>query len=327
MTEILSQKEIDALIDALTTGEVRTGQPVIEERAVRVYDFRRPDKFSKDQIRTIQMLHDNVARLLTTYFSANFRTMVQFTVESVDQLTFGEFTRSIPNPAVAAVVRLAPLEGNAVIEIQPSIAFPIIDRLFGGAGQGQERLRALTEIEETAIERVVRGLLENLREAWRNIIELEPRIEAVETNPLFIQVVAPSETCILISFAAKLGDHRGTLNLCIPYLVIEPMLPRLSVQQWFAAAKRPSDATEALRRRLEEVVLPVRAELGRSEITVRELLSLRAGDVVELETALHDPVRIFVQDRERFLARVGTVQNRLAVQIAAVVRDGEERDA
>jgi len=326
LTEILTQREIDALIEGLTAGDVRADEARIEDRPVRLYDFRRPDKFSKDQIRTMQMLHDNVARMLTTYFSANFRTMVQFTVESVDQLTFGEFIRAVPNPAVTAVVGLAPLEGNAIIEIQPSIAFPMVDRLFGGLGQGQEKARALTEIEETAIERVVRGILANLADGWKNIVELRPKLEAVESNPLFIQVVSPSDSCIVISLSARIGDQRGAINVCIPYVVLEPVLPRLSVQQWFAATKRetPAHIRDSLRRRLGQVMVSIRAELGRTEITVRDLLNLEVGDVVPLDSNLDDEVSVFVEDEEKFRGRPGTVSNRLAVQVTEVVSGGEE---
>ncbi|MEW6723383.1 MAG: flagellar motor switch protein FliM [Bacillota bacterium] len=328
MSEILTQAEIDALIGALQSGEAHIQGPSADERIrqIRVYDFRRPSKFSKDQIRTLQMLHDNLARLLTTYFSTLFRTMVQLTVSSVDELTYGEFTRSLASPGIIGVVNLEPLAGSGILEIGPSIAFPMIDRLFGGAGQTVEKYRALSEIEQTVVQRVLMGFFANLREAWKNIIELRPRLETIETNPLFTQVVPANEIVVAIVFRAKIGDHTGTINFCIPFIAIEPVLPRLTAHNWFAAAQREQGPAgrAALRARVEETMLPVSLVLGEAGITVAELLDLKIGDVIRLNSRANDELTVSVGEAPSFLGRPGQVKNRLAVRITAPNKGGGE---
>ncbi|HPB83895.1 MAG TPA: flagellar motor switch protein FliM, partial [Spirochaetota bacterium] len=201
MTEILSQDEIDALLTAISTGEVDTTDYTAtkEQRKVKIYDFRRPDKFSKDQIRTLQMMHETFARLTTTALSAQLRALVSVHVASVDQLTYEEFIRSIPNPTTLAVVNMDPLKGSAVLEIDPSITFTIIDKLFGGRGEQTKISRELTDIEQSVMEGIIVRILGNLREAWSNVIDLRPRLGNIETNPQFAQIVPPNDMVVLIT--------------------------------------------------------------------------------------------------------------------------------
>jgi len=333
LVDILSQEEIDALIASFAGPAAIAGEkedvPHKKEpgqrKHVRVYDFRRPDKFSKDQLRTLQLVHENLGRALTTSFSAMFRSMVQVAVTSVDQLTFDEATQTMSNPTVVAIISLEPLKGNAILEINPSLAFPMIDRLLGGVGHVPSELRALTEIEQTVIDRVIRGFLVNLREAWQNIIEFKPRLEGIETNPLLGQVVAPSEIVVEISFEVHIGEHQGTMNLCFPFIVIEPVLPRLSAQHWFTAQRESSlETLEALKRRVELARVTVTVRLGGTRLTVREFLDLEVGDVVRLETTFKDEMKVYVSDRLKFYGRPGLVGKHLAVQITRVSGEGDE---
>lgn len=327
MTEILSQSEIDALIAALSTGEVTVDQIQKEEKQgkVRVYDFRRPDKFSKDQIRTLHMLHDTFSRLVTTQFSGLFRTIVQLSIVSVDQIAYKEFTSALANPAIIAVFGMEPLKGNALLEVSPAVGLTMIDRLFGGPGQAVQRSGALTEIETTVMERVITGMLSSLREAWKNIIELRPKLETIETNPLFAQIVAPNEIAVVVTIEARIGEAQGIINLCIPYLVIEPVVSRLSARHWFASAQREASAggSGVLQRRLESTRLPVIAVLGQATITVGEFMRLQAGDVVRLDTDVGGQMTVMVGDKPKFRGKPGVVRNRLAVSISKAVRESE----
>src|SRR4030043_2414081 len=219
MTEILSQDEIDSLLTAISTGEIDTTEYTAnqDQRKVKIYDFRRPDKFSQDQIRTLQMMHETFARLTTTSLSANLRALVSVHVASVDQLTYEEFVRSIPNPTTLAVINMDPLKGNSVLEIDPSITFTIIDKLFGGIGESSRITRELTDIELSVMEGIIVRILGNLREAWSNVIDLRPRLGNLETNPQFAQIVPPNDMVVLITLETKVGDVEGMPNLCIPY--------------------------------------------------------------------------------------------------------------
>lgn len=333
MVDILSQEEIDALIASFTAPaavarekeDVPHKKEPGQRKRIRVYDFRRPDKFSKDQLRTLQLVHENLGRAITTSFSAMFRSMVQVAVTSVDQLTFEEATQTMSNPTVVAVISLEPLKGKAILEINPSLAFPMIDRLLGGMGHMPSELRALTEIEQTVIERVIRGFLVNLREAWQNVVEFRPRLEGIETNPLLGQIVAPSEIVVMISFEVRVGEQQGMMNLCFPFIVIEPVLPRLSAQHWFTAQRESSlEALEALKRRVELARVPVTVRLGETKLTVREFLELEVGDVVRLETTTKDEMKVFVNERLKFYGRPGLVARRLAVQVTRIAGEGDD---
>jgi len=330
VTEILTQKEIDQLIAAISSGEavVEGARTRERPRQLRVYDFRRPSKFSKEQIRTLQMLHDNFSRLLTTYFSTLFRTMIQLAVASVDELTYGEFMRSMPNPGVIAVVSLEPLKGSAILEISPAVAFPMIDRLLGGSGQALDKPRALSEIEQTVMERVINGFLSNLREAWKNIVELKPQLNGIETNPLFAQIVAPNEIVVTIVFRAKIGDHAGAINLCIPYIVIEPILSRLTAHNWFASSQRDvaPEVKDVLNRKVEATQMPITVELGTTEVTLGELLELKVGDVIQLDNRIHDELKVRVGPRVKYRGRPGRVGKHLAVQLTSLVTEGVDGD-
>lgn len=319
MTEILSQDEIDSLLTAISTGEVEPEEvSQTEQRKVKIYDFRRPDKFSKDQIRTLQMMHETFARLTTTALSAQLRALVGVHVASVDQLTYEEFVRSIPNPTTLAIVNMDPLKGSAVLEIDPSITFTIIDKLFGGTGEPTKISRELTDIELSVMEGIVVRILGNLREAWSNVIDLRPRLGNIETNPQFAQIVPPNEMVVLITLETKVGDVEGMTNLCLPYITIEPVISKLSAQFWFSSVRKGTtdENLQIIQNRLENVALDVVAEIGNVQVSVEEVLNLTPGDVIKLHNTKTDSDMILkVENRRKFKCRPGLVGNRLAVQI------------
>lgn len=326
MTEILSQDEIDALLTAISTGEVDTTDytAVKEQKKVKIYDFRRPDKFSKDHIRTLQMMHETFARLTTTALSAQLRALVGVHVASVDQLTYEEFIRSIPNPTTLAVINMDPLKGSAVLEIDPSITFTIIDKLFGGLGEATKISRELTDIELSVMEGIIVRILGNLREAWSNVIDLRPRLGNIETNPQFAQIVPPNDMVVLITLETKVGEVEGMTNLCIPYISIEPIISKLSAQYMYSSIRKGAtdENLTIIQTRLENVTLPVVAQIGSASITVQEVLDLRPGDVLKLpETKVGDDMILTIGGRKKYKCTPGLVSNRLAVKVGERIED------
>ena len=320
MNEVLSQDEIDQLLTAISTGDIEPEDvsQAADQRKIKIYDFKRPDKFSKEHIRTLQIMHETFARLTTTSLSASVRSMVQVHVASVDQLTYEEFIRSIPNPTTLAVIQMDPLKGSAVLEIDPSITFTIIDRVFGGQGEGTKINRDLSEIESSVMEGIIVRILGNTREAWASVIDLRPRLGQIETNPQFAQVVAAAEMVVLVTLETKVGDVEGMMNFCIPYITIEPIVSKLSAQYMYSTVRRgtTSENMQLLRKRLNDIDMPVVAEIGSMNLAVRDALSLSKGDVIRLQNVrVNDAMALRIGNKTKFLCRPGVIGNKLAVQI------------
>ncbi|MBO2945747.1 flagellar motor switch protein FliM [Paenibacillus sp. F411] len=328
MVDVLSQNEIDALLAALSSGEMDADELKKEDtqKKVRSYDFKRAVRFSKDHIRSLTRIHENFARYLTTYFSAQLRTFVQINVVQVEQLPYDEFIRSIPKMTVLNIFEAEPLEGRMVLEVHPNIAYAMLDRLLGGSGSAPSKITSLTEIETIIMERIFSRAFESLQEAWKTVLDISPRLEAMETNPQFMQIVSPNETIALISLSTKIGDTSGMINLCIPHVVLEPIMSKLSVHQWFTSEKKVRDPEEvdALKARVNKAELPIIAELGESRITISEFLGLSTGDVITLNKPVHNGLSIKVGDKVKFMGSPGTLKDRIAVQIDEIVSEGDE---
>ncbi|GAA0134156.1 flagellar motor switch protein FliM [Paenibacillus sp. YSY-4.3] len=328
MVDVLSQNEIDALLAALSSGEMDAEELKKEEtqKKIRAYDFKRAVRFSKDHIRSLTRIHENFARFLTTYFSAQLRTFVQINVVQVEQLPYDEFIRSIPKMTILNIFEAEPLEGRMVLEVHPNVAFAMLDRLLGGIGIAPSKIGSLTEIETIIMERIFSRAFESLQEAWKTVIDISPRMEGLETNPQFMQIVSPNETIALISLSTKIGDTTGMINLCIPHVVIEPIMPKLSVHHWFVSQKksRAPEEYDALRNRVNKAKLPIVAELGESQLTIQEFLGLSVGDVISLNKPVHDGLAIRVGDRLKYVGSPGTLKDRVAVQIDEIVSEGVE---
>jgi flagellar motor switch protein FliM len=330
LAEILTQNEIDSLLQALSTGAIDAESVKSEDKGKRIrpYDFRRPSKFAKEQIRTLVMIHENFSRLLSSSLSAYLRAMVQSELASIDQLTYEEFVKSLQNPTVINVLALKPLDGSMIIEFAPNLAFGFIDRLLGGQGAYDGIIRELTEIEQMVTKRVVMRMASCTKEAWSNVVELETEHQAMETNPLFTQVIPPTEMVILVTLNIKIAEISGLMNICYPYILLEPLLDRLSSQYWFASSKKSFSTEDAatLKKRLKEAVLPVGVELGKTTINVGEMLNLAVGDVVKLDQSIKDPLNIKVGKEEKYLGFPGLSNNKLAVQLYGAKQRGGEQD-
>ncbi len=326
MNEVLSQDEIDQLLTAISTGDIETEEvsQQADQRKIKIYDFKRPDKFSKEQIRTVSIMHETFARLTTTSLSAQLRYLANVHVASVDQLTYEEFIRSIPNPTTLAIINMDPLKGSAVLEIDPSITYAIIDRLFGGQGEGSKINRDLSEIEISVMEGIIVRILGNMREAWSTVIDLRPRLGQIETNPQFAQMVPPQEMVVLVTLETKVGDVEGMMNFCIPYITIEPIVSKLSAQYMYSTVRRgtTTENMQLLRERLNTVEIPVVAEIGSMNITVRDVLSLQKGDLIRLlATGVNDQMVLRIGNERKFYCRPGTIGNKISVKIIGQIED------
>lgn len=326
-TDILTQAEIDALLTSVSEDETKKQRGAARDRitevagkkTVRVYDFSSPDKFSKEQVRTLQMLHEGFARLLNNSMSAYLRTMIQVNLVSVTEQGYDEFLRGLPNPTVICIFSMAPLEGSALLEMNSKLVFTIFERLLGAKSSVETsgEARELSEIEQSVIEGVFERILTNLKDSWSNIVSLTPRVEALETNPLFSQIVAPNDRVASIVFEMRIGDATGVLNLCIPHLVVEPIGNKLSAQMWFASSyKAPTtESTVLIQKRLQKAVVPVVAELGSTTVTLREIFELQAGDVIRLDATVGDRVRVKLGEQDKFVGDAGVVRGHVAVRI------------
>ncbi|WP_080846439.1 flagellar motor switch protein FliM [Cytobacillus gottheilii] len=329
-SEVLSQNEIDALLSALSTGEMDADELKKEqsEKKVKVYDFKRALRFSKDQIRSLTRIHENFARLLTTFFSAQLRTYVQISVASADQIPYEEFIRSIPKMTILNVFEVPPLEGRVLIEVNPNIAYAMMDRMMGGRGASLNKVDNLTEIETKIMSNTFEKAFENLQEAWSTVADIDPILSDFEVNPQFLQMVSPNETVVVISLNTTIGDASGMINICIPHVVLEPIIPRLSVHYWMQTEKkdRIPGELERLEKNIERAEVPVISELGSSDISIQDFLMLDVGDVIELDRTIDQPLVIKIGDVPKFTAQPGKLNKKLAVQILDIVKGGEEND-
>ncbi|GHV88348.1 flagellar motor switch protein FliM [Spirochaetia bacterium] len=331
MTEVLSQDEIDQLLTAINAGDTEPEdfRPAADTRKIKIYDFKRPDKFSKEQIRTVSIMHETFARLTTTALSANLRSMVHVHVASVDQLTYEEFIRSIPTPTTLAIINMDPLKGNAILEIDPAITFSIIDRLFGGTGESTKSQHELTDIEQSVMEGIIVRILGNMREAWAQVIDLRPRLGQIDTNPQFAQIVPPTEMVVLVTLETKVGEVEGMMNFCIPYLTIEPIISKLSAQFWYSSVRRgtTTENLNILKEKLSTVDVNVVAEVGRIQVPIKDVLSLQRGDVVRLATVrVGDPFSLNIGNKKKYLCRPGVVGKKVAVQIVKRIAEFAENE-
>ncbi|NBI27370.1 flagellar motor switch protein FliM [Chengkuizengella marina] len=328
MVDILSQNEIDALLTALSSGEMDAEELKKEESAkkIRAYDFKRAVRFSKDHIRSLSRIHENFARYLTTYFSAQLRTFMQIKVVQVEQLPYDEFIRSIPKTTILNIFEAEPLKGRMCLEVHPNIAYAMIDRLLGGVGTNPSNVTTLTEIETMVLERIFTRAFDSFKEAWKSVIDVTPKLTALETNPQFIQIVSPNETIALISMRTNIGDFSGMMNLCIPHVVIEPIMSRLSDHHWFISEKKTEKnpvEIEALQKRIHNTTLPVVAQLGNSSLSVHEFLNIVEGDVIKLDKSIQRGLTLSIGTKEKFIGRPGELNGKLAIKIEEILNDEE----
>lgn len=332
MSDILSQEEVDALLSAVSsegtdndlasmvTAEQEPEPEDTGEKTLSLYDFRRPDRVSKDQMRTLQNLHEGYARLFSTTLTNFLRTFVEIELVSVDQLTFSEFVMSISNPSCIYVFKMEPLEGSAIVEINPSLVFFIIDRLFGGQGRPSEQNRELTQIEQNVIHRIVERGLNDLKDVWEHIGIFSPKIEAYETNPQFVQIAPPGETVILISLEVRMQNASGLMSLCFPYMLLDSVITNLSGESWMSSQSSTTKETrDMLEHEIEGLKLPVTAVVGDVTLSIRDFLQLQQGDILCLDKKKESDFMILFGKKAKMAAKAGVIGRKKAIEITRII--------
>ncbi len=324
MSDVLSQEEIDKLLQSLSSGEVSLEEIEEKEKKVKPYDFKRPSKFSKEQLRTFEMIHENFARSVSTYLSGRIRSFVNVNLASVDQITYEEFTRSLPNPSFIVVFSARNLMGSAVFEMGLEIFYTILDLMLGGPGIPISN-RSPTDTEVAIMRKEIINILTHLAQAWEDIQEFVPNIENIESNPQFVQVAPPSEMVVLVTLYMSVGKTEGFMNICWPSSMIEPFSEKLSARLWFTAAgpKASKEDEEKLKKNVGLVPATVSAVLGEATLTFAEILTLEVGDVIRLNTHSDDPISVRVNGREKFKGFPGVHRGHYAVKISEVLNEEE----
>ncbi|MBQ3545069.1 MAG: flagellar motor switch protein FliM [Lachnospiraceae bacterium] len=324
MSEVLSQNEIDDLLKALSTGELDVeAYSSPKEAQVKDYDFTRPAKFSKEHLRTLEIIFENYGRLLYTNLPAYLRKNVQVEVVNSEAVAYSEFANALSNPVLLCMVDFEPLQGKVLMELAPTLGYAIIDRLLGGTGETLEKKRDFSEIEISIIERIISICIELLREPWANVVELNPRLEKIETNSQFAQVVSPTEMIAIVTLNLKIGDIEGLMNICLPFLTLEPVMDKLNTKYWYSTMKAKEEAVyeETIEMLISKAKIPIKAVLGSSSISVADFANLQKGDIIKLNSGIEDELTVYVGNISKFKALPGSADDNYAVRVTSIIRE------
>ena len=326
MSDILSQNEIDALLKQLSDGDLDVDQIQGEdEKQVKNYDFSRPTKFSKEHLRTLEIIFEHYSRLISTNLPVYLRKNVQVTVASSETVTFSEFSNALSNPSVLGIVNFTPLNGNIIIEIATNLCYAMLDRMLGGSGQPLEKSRDFSDIELTILQKLLVMFTQLLREPWKNVLEISPVLSRLETNPQFAQVIAPSDMIAIVTLNMKIGDVEGMINICLPFFTLEDVMDKLNTKYWFSTMQENHDEhyEEYIESMIRRVDVPIKAVLGKSTISVNDFLNLQVGDCIRLDSRVDADMDVYVGNIRKFTALPGTERDSYAVQITSVIREEE----
>jgi flagellar motor switch protein FliM len=325
--DVLSQAEVESLLSAMDGRESDVIADAATSRIrhrdkISPYDFKRPERVGKEQMRSLQTMHEGFGRNFGASLSALLRTIVELKLTSVDQLTYSEFVFSLENPTCFNLIKAAPLEGQLILDINLSLLFPIIDRLLGGGSDAvPPARRPLTEIELRLVSRITDLFCKELKQAWENVLALDLSIDRVESNPQLVQIVPPNEVVVLISFELTLGDARGMMNLCIPFNCIERISNRLSSNSWvsYGTKKATPENIKRISGQLSDAVVEVVVELAETNISTSDLIGLRVGDIIATEKDVERPLVVSVEGRPKFHAQPGAFKGRKAIQVVGTI--------
>ena len=316
MGDVLSQDEIDSLLSALNSGEINPDE--IDDTpkvTVKDYDFARPSKFSKDHLRTLEIIFENYGRLLSTNLPAYLRKSVQIEVMNAEANTYSEFSNALSNPA--------PLSGSILIELASNLGFAIVDRMLGGGGNPLEKSREFTEIELIILERIMEVCTGLLVDPWQSVTELQPRLERIETNSQFAQFISPSEMTAIVTMNMKIGTVEGLMNICIPYSCVESVIDKLNTKYWYSTMREKDgdNYQEAIEGIISRARIPIRALLGKSTISVNDFMNIQIGDIVKLDSRVDDELDVYVGNIMKFRALPGAISDSYAVRVTSVVKE------
>ncbi|MDE6024484.1 MAG: flagellar motor switch protein FliM [Lachnospiraceae bacterium] len=326
MSDVLSQNEIDSLLKQLSSGELDV-EDIEDTSSVKVkdYDFSRPAKFSKEHLRTLEIIFEHFGRLLSTNLPAYFRKNVQVEIMNSEAITYQEFSNALSNPVLLGVVNMAPLNGNIIIEMATNLGYAIIDRMLGGVGEPLVKSRDFSEIEISILERVFNIIIDLLREPWVNVVEIAPYLERIETNSQFAQIISPTEMIAIITININVGGVEGLMNICLPYITLEDVMDKLNTKYWFATMqdRDEQDYAELIETAINKALIPVSAELGRSSIMVMDFINLQIGDIIKLNKKIEDELDIYVGNIVKFKALPGSSEKNYAVKVTEIIREEE----
>ncbi len=326
MADVLSQSEIDNLLAALSTGELDMDQMQgKDEKQAKNYDFNRPIKFSKDHLRTLEIIFEHYGRLVSTNLPVYLRKNVQVTVASSETVTFSEFTNALSTPVILGIINFSPLEGSIIIDMATNLGYAMLDRMLGGSGAPLEKSRDFSEIELIIMEKIMVMMTQLLTDPWRNVLDIAPVLSRVETNPQFAQVIAPNEMIALITLNMKIGDVEGYVNVCLPFMTLEDVMDKLNTKFWFSTIQENHDDNyeEYIETMIRKVDIPIRAVLGKSSISVADFVNLQLGDCIRLDTRVDSDMDIYVGNIRKFTALPGANDDKYAVRVTSVIREEE----
>lgn len=325
MSEILSQDEIDKLLNAYSTGELDTEALKDEDTVdVKVYDFSRPSKFSKEHLRTLESIFEHYGRLLYTNLPAYLRKSVQVDVMNAEAVTYSEFSNSLSNPVLLGLINFSPLPGNILVELATNLGYCIIDRLLGGEGVALEKKREFSEIELTIVERVLNVCVDLLRDPWKNVANVQPRLERIETNSQFAQIISPQEMTAIVTINLKIGDVEGLMNICLPYATLEDVIDKLNIKFWYSTMQSRDDGTNydgIIETLISKAEIPIKAILGESSMSVAEFVNLQPGDLIKLDSDIEQELTVYVGNIKKFMALPGSSNDNYAIRITSVIRE------
>lgn len=326
MSDVLTQNEIDNLLAAISSGELDADEfKQTTEKHVKSYDFARPSKFSKEHLRTLNIIFEHYGRLLATNLPAYLRKNVQVEVINAEAVTYSEFTNALSNPVLLGIIDFAPLDGQIIIELADNLGYAIVDRMLGGGGYPLEKIRDFSEIELSIIERIFVVVTNLLRDPWANVIELEPRLMRIETNSQFAQIISPSEMISIVTMNIRIGNIEGMMNICLPFVCLEQVIDKLNTKYWYSTMQSRDDKTynDIIEIAISKAKVPLRAVLGRSTISVNDFMNMQRGDIIKLNAKVNDELTVYVGNLNKFTALPGSSGGSYAVKISSINR-GEE---
>lgn len=326
MGEVLSQNEIDNLLAALSAGELDVDKMQDEEKKpVKNYDFNRPAKFSKEHLRTLEIIYEHYGRLISTNLPVYLRKNVQISVSSSETVTFSEFSNALSNPVILGILNFQPLNGNIIIELSTNLGYAMIDRMLGGSGVPLEKSRGFSEIETTIIEKMMVLFTQLMRDPWKNVIEIAPMLSRLETNPQFAQIVAPTDMTAIVTLNMKIGDVEGYINICLPFPTLEDIMDKLNTKYWYSTMQENRDQNyeEYIEALIRKVDIPVKAVLGKSNISVSDFLGLQVGDCIRLNTKVDSEMDVYVGNIKKFTALPGANNDAYAVRVTRVIHEDD----
>ena len=324
MGDVLSQYEIDNLLQALSSGELDAEEiKDSDEKQIKNYDFARPAKFSKEHLRTLEIIFEHYGRLLSTNLPVYLRKAIQVEVMNSEAVSYSEFSNALSNPVLLGIINFAPLKGNIILEIASNLGYAMVDRMLGGEGEPLEKTREFSEIELLIIERILTVCVNLLHEPWENVVDIHPRLERIETNSQFAQIISPSEMIAIVTINIKIGDVEGLMNVCLPYLTLEDIMDKLNTKYWYSTMqdKDEQQYVDAIETLISKAPIPMKAVLGNSTISVSDFSGLQVGDIIRLDTKVNQELDVFVGNIKKFTALPGSSGDKYAVRITSVIRE------